>query len=170
MSVKLSDVNEMSEAEFTATLGFAFENSPWVAARAAAARPFADLEALQRAMLAALTAATPEERAALIRAHPELAGKAAIAGELTAASRSEQAGAGLDRLTPGEFARFRELNAAYGARFGFPFVICARLADQAAILEAMARRLENSRQAEIDEAITQIGLIGRLRIEGAVAL
>jgi len=167
--VRLSDINVMSEAEFTATLGFVFENSPWVAARAAAARPFADLEALHRAMLAALAATTAEEREALIRAHPELAGKAAIAGELTAESRSEQARAGLDRLTPDEFTRFHDLNAAYGARFGFPFVICARLAGKAAILEAMARRLGNSREAEIGEAIIQIGLIGRLRIQDAVA-
>ncbi len=165
----ISALNQMDQAAFTATLGFAFELSPWVIERAFDARPFADLEALYQATLAVLEAASPNERLALIRAHPELAGKAAIARTLTAESLGEQASAGLDRLTPEEFARFHELNAAYAARFGFPFVICVRLNDKASILAAMQRRLAHVADEEIAEAIAQIGLISRLRLIDAVA-
>jgi 2-oxo-4-hydroxy-4-carboxy-5-ureidoimidazoline decarboxylase len=115
-------------------------------------------------MMAVLDGAPDADRLALIRAHPELAGKAAIAKTLTAESLSEQASAGLDRLTPDEFARFHALNAAYGDKFGFPFIICVRLNDKASILSAMARRLVHNRACEIGEAIAQIGLISRLRL------
>ena len=168
--LNLDQVNALDEAAFVEALGWLYEHSPWVMARAWRARPFADLEAIHAAALAALDAATAEERLALIRAHPELAGKAAIARDLTAASASEQAGAGLDRLTPEEFARFGDLNAAYAARFAFPFIICARLNDKTSILAAMARRLGHTREDEIVEAMVQIGLIGRLRLAGAVGL
>ncbi len=165
----LAALNRMDRSGFVRTLGAAFEHSPWVAERAFAARPFADLDALHGAMLAALDAAGEDERLALIRAHPELAGKAAIAGNLTAESRSEQARAGLDQLTEGEFTRFHALNAAYGAKFGFPFIICARLNDKTSILAAMERRLSNAPAEEVAEAIAQIGLIGRLRLADAVS-
>ncbi len=160
----LADVNTLDEADFTRALGFVFELSPWVVTRAHAARPFASRQALHAAMIAVLDRAPEADRLALIRAHPELAGKAAIAKTLTAESSSEQAGAGLDRLTPDEFARFHELNAAYGDKFGFPFIICVRLNDKASILSAMARRLVHDQGREIDEAIAQIGLISRLRL------
>lgn len=109
-----------------------------------------------------------EAQLGLIRAHPELAGKAAIAKQLTAESTSEQASAGLDKLTPEEFARFHELNAAYGQRFGFPFIIAVRLNDKASILAAMQARLAHDEAAEIAEAIKQIGLISKLRLLDAV--
>jgi 2-oxo-4-hydroxy-4-carboxy-5-ureidoimidazoline decarboxylase len=134
-----------------------FEHSPWVEARAAS-RSHADL-------MAAVHAATPDEQLALIRAHPELAGKAAVDCTLTEASAAEQASAGLDRLTRAEFDRFHALNAAYRDRFGFPFIICVRLTDKAGILAAMERRLSNDRDAEIAEALHQIGEIVRLRLE-----
>lgn len=118
--------------------------------------------------MAVLDAATTADKLALIRAHPELAGKAAIAKQLTAESNAEQASAGLDKLTPDEFARFHELNAAYNARFGFPFIICVRLNDKDSILKAMAARLSNDEASEIAEAITQIGLISKLRLFDAV--
>ncbi len=137
-------------------------------ARAYDARPFASRETLHAAMMAVLEHAPEADRLALIRVHPELAGKAAIAKTLTAESLREQAGAGLDRLTPEEFARFHELNAAYGAKFGFPFIICVRLNDKTSILSAMTRRLAHDRGREIDEAIAQIGLISRLRLFDAV--
>ena len=124
-------------------------------------RPFDDLLA---GLMAPVLAATPEEQVALIRAHPELAGKATIDRSLSAASAAEQAGAGLDRLTPEEFARFHALNNAYRHRHGFPFVICVRLTDKAGILAAMERRLDTSRNAEIATAIEQIGHIVRLRL------
>lgn len=139
-----------------------FEHSPWVEARADAApssgNRWADLMAVVRG-------ATPDEQLALIRAHPELAGKAAIDRTLTADSAAEQASAGLDRLSEAEFARFHALNAAYRERFGFPFIICVRLTDKAGILAAMERRLGNDRDTEIAEALAQIGAIVRLRLE-----
>lgn len=139
-----------------------FEHSPWVEVRAEA-RPssgdrWADLMTVVRD-------ATADEQLALIRAHPELAGKAAIDGTLTAASAAEQASAGLDRMTAEEYARFHDLNAAYRAKFDFPFIICVRLTDKAGILAAMAARLANDRDAEIATAIEQIGEIVRLRLK-----
>ena len=141
-----------------------FEHSAWVEARADAQPSSGDRHA---DVMAVVHAATSEEQLALIRAHPELAGKAAIDRKLTEASQAEQASAGLDRLTPDEYARFHELNAAYRDRFGFPFIICVRLTDKAGILAAMERRLGNTREAEIATAIAQIGEIVRLRLEDA---
>lgn len=164
----LARLNSMNQTGFTTALGFAFELSPWVVERAWDERPFASVEALHEAMMAVLEAATTADKLALIRAHPELASKAAIAKQLTAESNAEQASAGLDRLTPEEFARFHDLNAAYRDRFGFPFIICVRLNDKASILAAMQARLANDETAEIAEAITQIGLISKLRLLDAV--
>ncbi|PVM90554.1 2-oxo-4-hydroxy-4-carboxy-5-ureidoimidazoline decarboxylase [Caulobacter endophyticus] len=166
--MRLDDLNQMDRPAFAATLHFAFELSPWVVERAWSARPFDSIEAMHGAMMQVLNAAPLGDKLALIRAHPELAGKAAIARTLTAESAAEQAGAGLDRLTPEEFARFHDLNAEYGKRFGFPFIICVRLNDKTSILRAMQARLSNDREAEIAEAITQIGLISKLRIQDAV--
>src|SRR5664279_2157692 len=118
-------------------LGFIFENSPWVAARAWPDRPFADIGALHAAMCAVVAAAPLDERLALIRAHPDLVGQAARTGALSAASAHEQAAAGLDRLEPEEAAMFATLNAAYTARFGFPFVICVRENEKAAIVAGL---------------------------------
>jgi 2-oxo-4-hydroxy-4-carboxy-5-ureidoimidazoline decarboxylase len=165
----LAQVNAMDRAAFTAALGFVFELSPWVVERAHAAGPFADREALHGAMMDVLKTAPKSELLALFRAHPELAGKAALAGDMTAESQSEQAGAGLDRLTPDEYARFHVLNDAYGARFSFPFIICARLNDKHSILAAMEQRLDNDEAEEITETVAQIGLISRLRLMDAVS-
>jgi 2-oxo-4-hydroxy-4-carboxy-5-ureidoimidazoline decarboxylase len=139
-----------------------FEHSPWVEERADARPSSGDRHA---DLMAVVHGATREEQLALIRAHPELAGKAAVDGSLTQASAAEQASAGLDRLTQEEFDRFHALNAAYRERFGFPFIICVRLTDKAGILAAMERRLANDRDAEIAEALAQIGEIVRLRLE-----
>ena len=139
-----------------------FEHSPWVEERADARLSSGDRHA---DLMAVVHAAAPEEQLALIRAHPELAGKAAVDGSLTEASAAEQASAGLDRLTPAEFDRFHALNAAYREKFGFPFIICVRLTDKAGILDAMERRLANDRDTEIATALEQIGEIVRLRLE-----
>ena len=139
-----------------------FEHSPWVEARADARPPSGDRHA---DLMAVMYDATPEEQLALIRAHPELAGKAAIDDKLTEASAAEQASAGLDRLSEAEFARFHALNAAYREKFGFPFIICVRLTDKAGILAAMERRLANDRDTEIAAALHEIGEIVRLRLE-----
>jgi 2-oxo-4-hydroxy-4-carboxy-5-ureidoimidazoline decarboxylase len=157
-----SDFNAMSSEDFVARYASVVEHSPWVVERAAARRPFADLA---EGIVAVLADATPEEQLSVIRAHPELAGRAAIAGTLTEESRSEQASAGLDRMTRQEFERFHTLNAAYGERFGFPFVICVRRTDRAGILRAMAERLANDREAEVETALAEIGHIVRLRLE-----
>ena len=137
-----------------------FEHSPWVEARADARPSSGDRHA---DLMAVVRDATPEEQLALIRAHPELAGRAAVA--LTEASAAEQASAGLDRLTQAEFDRFHALNAAYSRKFGFPFIICVRLTDKAGILAAMECRLANDRDAEIATALDEIGKIVRLRLE-----
>lgn len=142
-----------------------FEHSPWVEARADARPASGDRHA---DLMAVVNAATPEERLALIRAHPELAGKAAVDGTLTDASAAEQASAGLDRLTQAEFDRFHALNAAYREQFGFPFIICVRLTDKAGILAAMAARLGNDRETEIAAAIDEIGKITALRLKDTV--
>ena len=139
-----------------------FENSPWVEARADARPSSGDRHA---DLMAVVREATREEQLALIRAHPELAGKAAVDGMLTGASAAEQASAGLDRLTQAEFDRFHALNAAWRDKFGFPFIICVRLTDKAGILAAMERRLGNDRETEIATALDEIGKIVRLRLE-----
>ena len=141
-----------------------FEHSPWVEARADARPSSGDRHA---DLMAVVHEADSDEQLALIRAHPELAGKAAVDGMLTRASAEEQASAGLDRLTQAEFDRFHALNAAYRDKFGFPFIICVRLTDKAGILAAMERRLANDRDAEIAEALHQIGEIVRLRLESS---
>jgi 2-oxo-4-hydroxy-4-carboxy-5-ureidoimidazoline decarboxylase len=147
---------------FVARYAALFEHSPWLVHRAAARLPFPDLHG---GLMREVYEATPEEQLALIRAHPELAGKTAIDGNLTAASQAEQASAGLDRLTQDEFDRFHALNRAYSEKFGFPFIICVRLTTKAGILAAMEQRLANGRDAEIATALAQIGEIVRLRLE-----
>jgi len=139
-----------------------FEHSPWVEARADAAPTSGDRHA---DLMAVVYAATPAEQLALIRAHPELAGKAAIDGTLTDASTAEQASAGLDRLTPEEYAQFHTLNDAYRAAHAMPFIICVRLTNKAGILTAMTERTAQTNEAEIATALAEIGKIVKLRLE-----
>ncbi|GAA0297644.1 2-oxo-4-hydroxy-4-carboxy-5-ureidoimidazoline decarboxylase [Sphingomonas oligophenolica] len=147
---------------FIRQYGGLFDHSPWVVMRAAARLPLGDVYA---GLMAIVYEATPEEQLSLIRAHPELAGKAAIDGTLTEASATEQASAGLDRMTPEEYARFHALNTAYRERFGFPFIICVRLTDKPGILAAMEARLANDRDTEIATALAEIGKITALRLK-----
>jgi len=159
----------MDRETFVRTFGGVFERSPWVAEAAFAAGPFRDLEALQAAMLAVVQRAPRARQLALVRAHPDLADKAATAETLTEDSRREQASAGLDRLTPAEYRRFHALNRAYREKFGFPFVIAVRGLDKQAILDAFAERLESTPEAELERALAEIGRIARLRLEALVA-
>jgi OHCU decarboxylase len=154
-------------AAFLARLGHVAEGSPWVAERAWARGPFPDAAATADAFAAVVRESAPEEQLALIRAHPDLAGRAALAGDLTADSAREQASAGLDRLTPDDLARFTRLNDAYRARFGFPFVIRVAGRSVDAILAAYEERLANDADAERATAVEQIAEIMRLRIEAA---
>jgi 2-oxo-4-hydroxy-4-carboxy-5-ureidoimidazoline decarboxylase len=155
-------IDDTDPDAFIRLYGGLFEHSPWVVMRAAARLPLGDVHA---GLMAIVHEATPEEQLKLIRAHPELAGKAAIDRTLTPESAAEQASAGLDRLTPEEYDRFHALNRAYGERFGFPFIICVRLTDKAGILAAMEERLGNDRETEIATAIAEIGKIVRLRLK-----
>ncbi len=156
-----------SEAAFLDAYGHLFEHSPWVVERAWAKRPFADAKALHQAFLEVLDEAGEAERLSLVRAHPELADKTAMAEGLTEDSAREQSGAGLDRLTPQEYAAFHDLNNAYRAAHAIPFIICVRLQDKASILAAMRARLANPPQAELAEALRQVGLIAQLRLADA---
>ncbi len=164
----LAELDALDEAAFVAALGGVFEHSPWIAQRAFAARPFASVDALHRAMTAVVERASEAERLALIRAHPELAGRAAVRGELTAASAREQAGAGLSECSPEEFAHLTDLNARYLARFRFPFVLAVKGYDRAGIIDEFARRVDNDRDRELAESIAQIARIARFRLDSIV--
>jgi len=170
MMIELDDLNAASAQQFVALLEGIFEHSPWVARRAAAARPFSSREDLHAALVAAVDAAPRTEQLALIRAHPELAGRAAIREHLTAESTREQTGAGLDACTPQEFARLQQLNAAYDARFGFPFILAVRGHDRTSIIAMLAQRLTNSVEAERHEALAQIGRIAAFRLAERVSV
>ncbi len=150
---------------FLARYGGVYEHSPWIAGAVwdeGAASD--DVEALAGAMAARVEAAGEEARLALLRAHPDLAGKLAVEGELTAESTSEQAGAGLERCSPEEFEEFQRLNDAYTARFGFPFILTVKGYDRAGILEAIRRRVGHDRATELREALDQVHRIARLRL------
>jgi len=158
-------VNELDRPAFVERFGPLFEHSPWVAEAAWHDRPFSDREELYEALVAAMHAAPRERKLALIRAHPDLAGKAAIDGTLTDSSKREQASAGLDRLTPDEYEAFTRTNAAYRERFGFPFVVCAREHTKESILRVASERLSNGEDEEIRVALEEIAKIARLRLE-----
>lgn len=150
---------------FLARFGVIYEHSPWIAAAVWDKGAAADeAESLAAAMASEVEAAGEEAQLALLRAHPDLAGKLAVRGELTAESTSEQAGAGLDRCSPEEFAEFQQLNDAYKARFGFPFILAVKGYDRAGILAAFRRRVANTREAEFREALDQVHRIALLRL------
>ncbi len=162
--MKLAELNALDRNEFVRVVGSVFEHSPWITEAAWARRPFANVETLHAAMCDIVRAAGEEKQLALIRAHPDLVGKLALAGQLTKESTGEQASAGLDRLTPEEVALFQTNNAAYQAKFGFPFIICARLNKKDAILHGFKVRLSNSREQEIQAALGEIFKIAELRL------
>lgn len=164
----VSELNRAGREEFINAVGFAFENSPWIAAEAWGKRPFESLDDLHAAMVAAVEQAPLEKRIELIAAHPDLAGRVAREGRLTPASQSEQSSAGLDRLSKEELARFERLNESYKARFTFPFVICARENTKESILAALERRSKNDRGDEIATALREIAKIARLRLADVI--
>ena len=154
---------------FVATYGPLFEHSPWVAEDAYANGPYADRAALYDGLVEAMYAAPRERQVALVRAHPDLAGKAAIEGTLTPDSRREQSSAGLDRLTRAEYEALTSANAAYRERFGFPFVICVRDHDKDSILAAAQERARNEPDAELRAALAEIARIAHHRLEALPA-
>ena len=167
-TIPLSQLNDGDETQFIDALGDVFEHSPWLVKRASAGRPFANRDALVTALLKTMDDASEDEKLALIRAHPDLAGKAALAGDLTDHSTSEQASAGLDRLTIDEYDRFNRLNEAYKAAFGFPFIIAVLDHTKDSILAAFETRLKNNASQEMDEAIRNIGRIMSLRVTNTI--
>jgi OHCU decarboxylase len=169
MTTTIEHLNACSPAEFVEALGGIYEHSPWISQRAAKQKPFASLTALKLALHATVTAASEDEQIGLIRAHPELAGKAAIAETLTKESTGEQAKAGLNNCSPEEFATLHRLNAGYNNKFGFPFILAVRGPDgkglsRGQIISTFTRRLKNRREAEVAENLRQIGRIAELRL------
>ena len=162
--VTLAEVNGLACERFVGSLGGVFEQSPWVAERAWWRRPFGDVDALHAAMRFQVAAATRAEQLALLRAHPDLGARAAM----SATSAGEQAGAGLDRLTPYEFARLQRLNARYREKFTFPFILAVKGSTKHDILVALERRLENGVEEEFQEALLQVYRIARFRLEESV--
>jgi OHCU decarboxylase len=158
----------MDRADFVQRFGGVFEHSPFIAERAFDAgmieEPLTALD-VHDAMAAMFRTASQDERLGVLRAHPDLAGKLAIAGELTEDSKREQAGAGLDRLSADEHARFTELNTAYVEKFGFPFIIAVKGLTKDDILAAFETRIANNRDQEFDTACQQVEKIARLRLE-----
>lgn len=163
--ISLYQLNVAADEDFVSLLGGIYEHSDWVPRRLLQQRPFPDLEILRLAMRQVVENASDWEKLTLIRAHPDLAGKLARAGKLTAESTAEQAGLGLDRLTDAEYESFESSNENYREKFGFPFIICARLTTKKGVLEAFEKRLGNSPEEEIHEALSQIHEIARLRLE-----
>jgi OHCU decarboxylase len=166
--ITLDQLNRADRATFAAAIGHIFEHSPWVAEATWPQRPFADLRALHAALCATVESAGPERQLALIRAHPDLAGRLARAGQLGAESTQEQIAAGLDALSPDEAASFDGYNRVYREKFGFPFVICAREHRKQAILAAFPQRLPNSRAQEVSVALAEIAKIAWLRLQDCI--
>jgi 2-oxo-4-hydroxy-4-carboxy-5-ureidoimidazoline decarboxylase len=164
-AMTLADLNTGSQTGFVTTLGGVFEHSPWVAARAWERRPFASLDALHAAMVDTLAAAGADAQLAVLRAHPDLGTRA----RMSDASAGEQAGAGLDQLTPEEFERLHELNHDYRETFGFPFLFAVKGATKHDILAALERRRHAARDEEFAEALRQVGRIARFRLESLLS-
>jgi 2-oxo-4-hydroxy-4-carboxy-5-ureidoimidazoline decarboxylase len=163
-TASLPELNRMEQSSFVSRIGWVYEHSPWVAEKAWEHRPFANLDALHSAMDAVVRAAPEEKRLALIQAHPDLAGRQAKLGQLTDASSREQVQAGLKGLAADLTAELDRQNTAYREKFGFPFIICARLENVNTILAALANRLEHDRETEITLALKEISNIVRLRL------
>ena len=168
-TVSLESLNATDKAGFTAALGDIYEHAPWVAQVVYGERPFRTLAALHDAMMSAVRAAPADQRLALIKGHPDLAGKAARAGVMTNESTAEQASVGLDRLSDAEFAQFHRLNSAYREKFGIPFIVCVRRHSRDSILRQFERRVQNGTAAETEAALGEIFRIAALRLDQRVA-
>lgn len=165
-ALSLAELNGMDQVGFVDAIGWVFEHSPWVANRAFDARPFDSLDVLHAAMTQEVERATFAERLALVKAHPDLGTRA----RLSAASAEEQAGAGLESLTPGEFEQLHRLNSAYRTRFGFPFLLAVKGSTKHYILRALQARMEATPEDEFREALRQVYRIARFRLEDLIRL
>ncbi|MCG5073625.1 2-oxo-4-hydroxy-4-carboxy-5-ureidoimidazoline decarboxylase [Paraburkholderia tagetis] len=165
MQYTLDQLNNASADAFVAALSGIFEHSPWVAEAAAQQRPYTSIDTLHKTMSAAVETAGEAKQLALINAHPELAGKAAVRGELTDESTREQSGAGLNLCTQEEFDRLQALNSAYREKFGFPFILAVRGFDRHGIIANFESRVNNTRADEMRASLDQIYRIARFRLD-----
>jgi 2-oxo-4-hydroxy-4-carboxy-5-ureidoimidazoline decarboxylase len=165
----LAAVNRMDEDAFVTRFGDIAEHSPWVAEVAGRARPYPDRDAMVAAFANAVQAAGTGAQRALLLAHPDLAGRAAIANELAPESRNEQASAGLDRMNTAEYARFSELNTRYRERHGIPFILAVKGATKQQVLDAFVARVDKDPAEEFATALAQVERIIRFRLEDRVA-
>ncbi len=168
-ALALDDVAAMDRSAFVATLGDVFEHAAWVAEAAWPERPFTDVDALHEAMMRAVSTSGDEQIVAFLCRHPELAGKEAVAGTMTGHSTVEQRGAGLDALTREERDELRRLNASYLDRHGFPFILSVRGHDKAQVFAALRRRIGRDTAVERHEALAQVRVITRRRLDGLFA-
>jgi 2-oxo-4-hydroxy-4-carboxy-5-ureidoimidazoline decarboxylase len=161
----LAELNSCSKADFVAALANIFEYSPWIAEKAADARPFSGVTQLFAAMTAAVDNASEELRLKLIKAHPDLANKTQRDAGLTAESNAEQNSVGLDRLSDAEYEAFERFNNAYREKFGIPYIVCVRRHTKDSILRDFARRLPNDKTTEVATSIAEICKIAALRVD-----
>ena len=164
----LQEINTLDQDGFVNTLGALFEGPPWIVAASWSARPFISREYLYQVLCTVMYAAPVEQQIVLIQSHPDLVGRAALAGTLSSASTNQQVSAGLNRLTPAEIAIFTHFNAMYHERFGFPFVICARENKKESILAGFEMRLQHTHAEEIEAALAEIAKICALRLHDLV--
>ena len=166
--ITLDEVNDLDREGFVTKFGALYEHSPWVAEAVSDERPFDSFDGMHGSFTRAVREAGVERRNALIKAHPDLAGKAAMVGDLTPESAREQSSAGLDRLSPEEYESFTKLNRRYREKFGLPMIVAVREHTKDSILEDARKRLENSSEEEEDKALQEIFKIARYRLEEAV--
>ena len=166
--MKLDELNALEPVRFVAALAGVFEHSPWIGATVYDRRPFHSIDDLHGAMIEILQDAPADAQLALLRAHPELASKAAMRGELTVESNQEQADAELTCCTAAEFARLCALNRAYDAKFGFPFIVAVRGLSRTEIIARCAERLERGPASEFATALAEVARIARFRLEALI--
>jgi 2-oxo-4-hydroxy-4-carboxy-5-ureidoimidazoline decarboxylase len=163
--VTISQANALGLNDFVDQFGGAFEHSAWVARRAWKHRPFASLDDMHKRMAGEVAAASTAEKLALLRAHPDLGSRA----RLSESSNKEQTSAGLDQLTPIEFARLHQYNETYKNKFGFPFLFAVKGSNKSRIMQALETRLQSSPDEEFQEALQQVYRIARFRLEDVFA-
>ena len=166
--MNLELLNQSDKTKFVEYLGGIFEHSPWVAEAVYAQLPFASRDALHGSMVAAMRSASEACQLTLLRAHPELAGKEASKGTLTAESTREQAGAGLDQCSADELRQIQQLNREYRERFDFPFIIAVTGLDKHQVIAAMRHRIGNQANTEFDAALAEVEKIAKIRIDALI--
>ena len=168
-TISILELNQFDQSKFLAYLDGIYEHSPWIVEKAFPLKPFQDIDHLANALQEIVLNAPTDAQLKLIRAHPDLAGKAAIKKELTADSNREQSGAGLDQCTKEEFETLTFLNNAYNTKFGFPFILAVKGHNRQSIIEAFSKRLNHAYDDEFQECLKQIGLIAKFRLTNIIS-